>query len=71
VVEEVDGPDGIDVILDNGAIGFSRGVRDVLFGPVELKLAGDEDGGLVELFGLDAAPRRRQPQVPAVRHPQL
>lgn len=46
----MDGPDGIDVVPGDGAFGFSRGVRDVeLVGPVELKLAGDEDGGLVEL----------------------
>jgi len=49
-VEEVDGPDGIDVVPGDGAFGFSSGVRDVeLVGPVELKLAGNEDGGLVEL----------------------
>jgi hypothetical protein len=49
-VEEVDGPDGIDVVPGDGAFGFSRGVRDLeLVGPVELKLAADEDGGLVEL----------------------
>ncbi|CAL4927512.1 unnamed protein product [Urochloa decumbens] len=49
-VEEVDGPDGIDVVPGDGAFGFSSGVRDVeLVGPVELKLSGNEDGGLVEL----------------------
>jgi hypothetical protein len=32
------------------AFGFDTGVRDVeLVGPLELKLAGNEDGGLVEL----------------------
>ncbi|CAL4936132.1 unnamed protein product [Urochloa decumbens] len=49
-VEEVDGPDGIDVVPGDGAFGFSSGVRDVeLVGPVELKLSGNEAGGLVEL----------------------
>ncbi|WVZ60668.1 hypothetical protein U9M48_010659 [Paspalum notatum var. saurae] len=49
-VEEVDGPDGIDFIPGDGAFGFGPGVRDVdLVGPVELKLAGNEEGGLVEL----------------------
>ncbi|KAF8709881.1 hypothetical protein HU200_029595 [Digitaria exilis] len=49
-VEEVDGRDGVDVIPGDGAFGFGTGVRDVeLVGPVELKLSGNEDGGLVEL----------------------
>ncbi|KAL6637924.1 hypothetical protein ACP70R_025496 [Stipagrostis hirtigluma subsp. patula] len=49
-VEEVDGPDGIDVVPGDGAFEFSPGVRDVeLVGPVELRLSGGEDGGLVEL----------------------
>ncbi|KAJ1293459.1 hypothetical protein BS78_01G069700 [Paspalum vaginatum] len=49
-VEEVDGPDGIDFVPGDGALGFGPGVRDVeLVGPVELKLAGNEEGGLVEL----------------------
>lgn len=49
-VEEVDGPDGVDVVPADGAFGFDAGVRDVdLIGPLELKLAGNEDGGLVEL----------------------
>ncbi|WVZ59976.1 hypothetical protein U9M48_010054, partial [Paspalum notatum var. saurae] len=49
-VEEVDGPDGIDFVPGDGAFGFGPGVRDVdLVGPVELKLAGNEEGGLVDL----------------------
>ncbi|CAD6214701.1 unnamed protein product [Miscanthus lutarioriparius] len=49
-VEEVDGPDGVDVVPAEGAFGFDTGVRNVeLVGPLELKLAGNEDGGLVEL----------------------
>lgn len=49
-VEEVDGPDGIDVVPGDGAFGFAPGVRDVeLVGPLELKLAGNEGDGLVEL----------------------
>jgi hypothetical protein len=49
-VEEVDGPDGIDVVPADGAVGFDHGVRDVdLVGPVEVRIAGGEDGGLVEL----------------------
>lgn len=49
-VEEVDGPDGVDVVPAEGAFGFDTGVRDVeLVGPVELKLAGNQDGSLVEL----------------------
>lgn len=49
-VEEVDGPDGVDVVPGDGAFGFGTGVKDVeLVGPVELKLSGNEDGGLVEL----------------------
>jgi hypothetical protein len=49
-VEEVDGPDGIDVVPSDGPVGFEHGVRDVdLVGPVEVRIAGGEDGGLVEL----------------------
>jgi hypothetical protein len=50
-------------------IGFSRGMRDVeLFGPVELKLAGDEDGGLVELQLLWRHPRDSSTS-PCLPHP--
>ncbi|TVU44859.1 hypothetical protein EJB05_04320 [Eragrostis curvula] len=49
-VEEVDVPDGIDVVPGDGAFEFEHGVRDVeLVGPVELRFAGGEDGELVEL----------------------
>ncbi|GJN23206.1 hypothetical protein PR202_gb10834 [Eleusine coracana subsp. coracana] len=49
-VEEVDGPDGIDVVPADGALGFEHGVRDMeLVGPVEVRIAGGEDGGVVEL----------------------
>ncbi|KAK3149239.1 hypothetical protein QOZ80_3AG0214770 [Eleusine coracana subsp. coracana] len=49
-VEEVDGPDGIDVIPADGALGFEHGVRDMeLVGPVEVRIACGEDGGVVEL----------------------
>jgi hypothetical protein len=43
-VEEVDGPDGIDVVPADGAVRFEHGVRDVdLVGPVEARIAGGEN----------------------------
>lgn len=49
-VEEVDGPDGLDVVPGDGALGFRPGVRDVdLVGPVEVRVASGGDGGSIEL----------------------
>ncbi|KAL6894149.1 hypothetical protein ACP4OV_008247 [Aristida adscensionis] len=49
-VEEVDGPDGADLVPGDGAFELTPGVRDLeLVGPVEVRLSGGEDGGLVEL----------------------
>ncbi|CAM0876403.1 unnamed protein product [Alopecurus aequalis] len=46
-VEEVAGPDGIDVVAGDGALGFGSGVRDLdLVGPFVATVA---DGGLGEL----------------------
>jgi hypothetical protein len=46
-VEEVAGPDGIDVVAGDGALGFGSGVRDLdLVGPFEVAVA---DGSLGEL----------------------
>uniref|UniRef100_A0ACD5WAP5 Uncharacterized protein n=1 Tax=Avena sativa TaxID=4498 RepID=A0ACD5WAP5_AVESA len=46
-LEEVVGPDGVDVVAGDGALAFGSGVRDLdLVGPFELAVA---DGGLGEL----------------------
>ncbi|XP_047088713.1 LOW QUALITY PROTEIN: uncharacterized protein LOC124700670 [Lolium rigidum] len=46
-VEEVSGPDGIDVVPGPGALGFGDGVRDLdLVGPFDVAVA---DAGLAEL----------------------
>ncbi|KAG8098301.1 hypothetical protein GUJ93_ZPchr0013g37636 [Zizania palustris] len=49
-LEEVDGPDGLDIVPGEGFLGFHPGVRDVdLVGPVEMRIASGEDGGSIEL----------------------
>ncbi|KAL5209668.1 hypothetical protein ABZP36_005291 [Zizania latifolia] len=49
-LEEVDGPDGLDIVPGEGFVGFHPGVRDVdLVGPLEMRLASGEDGGSIEL----------------------
>lgn len=49
-VKEVVGPDGVDFVAGDGAIGFGSGVRDLdLFGPFELVVSDGAGGGLAEL----------------------
>lgn len=54
-VDEVHGPDGVDIVAGDGAEGFRPGVRDVdMVGPVEVRVAGGADGEL-QLPTLNAA----------------